>query len=150
MPKYNETNVVGESWIRSNKVICSNEYGQNPTIYYQEEELFNFSDGKVVSSPHNHMYPAAVNFYKENANTIFEIINPETDLPTGNTATYQDLYILVHSLYFHLVELRDRGPKPFPSWTWDNTSNEWKAPFPKPEGNYFWDETLQQWIEFTE
>lgn len=41
MPKYNETNVVGESWIRSNKVLCTNEYGQSPTIYYQEEESLN-------------------------------------------------------------------------------------------------------------
>jgi hypothetical protein len=109
MPKYNETAVVGESWIRSNKIVCSNDYGQPPTIYYQEEELFNFSDGKVVKSLYSTLYPAMETFTPINANTSFDIINPETDSPTGETATYQDLYVLVHSLYFHLVKKRDEA-----------------------------------------
>jgi len=109
MPKYNETAVVGESWIRSNKIVCSNDYGQPPTIYYQEEELFNFSDGKVVKSLYTTMSPAMETFTPNNANTHFDIINPETDSPTGETATYQALYVLVHSLYFHLVKKRDEA-----------------------------------------
>jgi hypothetical protein len=107
MSKYNSTNVVGESWVRSNKVFCTNLYGQNPTIYYEEEELFNFTDGRVVNSKYSPMIPASELFTPDNANTTFELINPETELPSGTTATYQDLYVLMHSLYFHLVKKRD-------------------------------------------
>jgi hypothetical protein len=109
MPKYNETAVVGESWIRSNKIVCSNDYGLPPTIYYQEEELFNFSDGRVVKSLYNTMSPAMETFTPDNANTSFALMNPETELPTGETATYRDLYVLMHSLYFHLVKRRDEA-----------------------------------------
>jgi hypothetical protein len=111
MPKYNETSVTGESWIRSNKIICTNDYGQPPRIYYQEEELFNFSDGKIVKSLYTTFNPVTETFISDNANTTFELINPETELPTGNTATYQDLYVLIHSLYFHLAEKRDLADK---------------------------------------
>lgn len=146
MPKYNETSVTGESWIRSNKIICTNEYEQPPTIYYQEEELFNFSDGKVVKQLYGTLNPVVETFTPANANTSFAVIDPETELPTGNTATYQDLYVLVHSLYFHLAAIRDKGPKPFPSWTWNDTTNSWVAPIPKPGDEYTWDETAQAWV----
>lgn len=147
MPKYNETSVTGESWIRSNKIICKNEYEQPPTIYYQEEELFNFSDGKVVKSLYTPLNPVMETFIPDNANTTFELINPETELPTGNTATYQDLYVLIHSLYFHLAKKRDKGTKPYPTWIWSDTTNSWIAPVPKPEGeqDYYWDDATQSW-----
>lgn len=148
MSKYNETTVTGESWVRSNKIICTNEYEQSPTIYYQEEELFNFSDGKVVKNIYNPLTPATETFTIDNANTSFIVIDPLTELPTGNTATYQDLYVLIHSLYFHLAKERDKGPKPFPSWTWSEETKSWLAPVPKPEtGTWIWDEEFQQWVE---
>lgn len=146
MSKYNETNVTGESWIRANKLICTNEYEQSPSIFYQEEELFNFSDGKVVKSPYTPLNPAGTYFTPENANTTFEIINPETEQPTGQTAEYKDLYVLIHSLYFHLTKERDRGPKPYPSWIWNETSQSWEAPVPKPEEDWWvWNEGSQEW-----
>lgn len=145
MPKYNQTDVTGESWVRANRITCINEYGNNPSIFYHEEELFNFSDGKVVKNQYNSINPVSEIFTSNNANTIFELINPETELPTGNTATYQDLYVLIHSLYFHLAKARD---KPFPSWVWSDTTNSWSPPIPKPEtGNWIWDETFRQWVE---
>ena len=147
MPKYNETNVTGESWIRSNKVICLNEYNTTPSIFFQEEELFNFSDGKVIKNPYSPMNPVAINLTYENATTEFELIDPVTELPTGNTATYQDLHVLIHSLYFHLASIRDKGPKPFSSWIWSDTTNAWSAPIPKPEDgqDYYWDEDARSW-----
>lgn len=107
MAKYNETNVVGESWRRANKVVCTNEYEQPPTIFYQEEELFNFSDGKIVKSLYTTLSPVMEVFTPENADTEFELIDPSTELPTGDTATYRDLHVLIHSLYFHLAKKRD-------------------------------------------
>ena len=148
MPKYNETSVIGESWTRANRITCTNDYRNNPSIFYHEEELFNFSDGKVVKTPFNSLNPVSETFTSTNANTTFELINPATELPTGNTATYQDLYVLIHSLYFHLAKRRDKGNKPFPSWVWSDITNSWLAPVSKPEtGTWIWDEEFQQWVE---
>lgn len=39
-------------------------------------------------------------------------------------------------------------PQPFPSWTLDPVTAEWKAPVPMPEiGMWRWNETTQQWEE---
>lgn len=39
-------------------------------------------------------------------------------------------------------------PKPYPSWTLNETSGEWEPPVPMPEGKYYsnWDEKTKQWI----
>lgn len=39
-------------------------------------------------------------------------------------------------------------PKPFDSWTWNDSKKEWEAPTPMPEGAlYIWDEETLSWIE---
>ena len=46
-------------------------------------------------------------------------------------------------------------PKPFASWTLNETTCLWEAPIVKPNGNYKWDEELYQsdntqgWVEVT-
>lgn len=43
-------------------------------------------------------------------------------------------------------------PKPFPSWTLNNTTAEWDPPSPMPvvDGKMFrWDEETLSWVEFT-
>ena len=46
-------------------------------------------------------------------------------------------------------------PKPFPSWTIDASTRDWKPPIEKPDGDYYWDEqtylddNTQGWIEIT-
>lgn len=40
-----------------------------------------------------------------------------------------------------------RPPKPYPSWTWDATTKEYKSPVPMPidDSFYVWDEQNLQW-----
>lgn len=40
-------------------------------------------------------------------------------------------------------------PKPYPSWTLNETTCRWDAPTPCPTDNknYYWDETTVSWIE---
>lgn len=40
------------------------------------------------------------------------------------------------------------APKPYPSWTLNQTTADWEAPVAKPaEGNWTWNEASQQWDE---
>lgn len=42
-------------------------------------------------------------------------------------------------------------PKPFPSWTLDETTCDWIAPVPKPDNGAIclWNEDTQSWVETT-
>ena len=37
-------------------------------------------------------------------------------------------------------------PKPFPSWTLNETSCTWQPPAPRPSGHVRWDEQAQAWV----
>jgi hypothetical protein len=146
MAKYKKGSVAGETWTRSFQVIINNEYGKMPTIRYDEEDMIQLGDGKVISNRQgdNITYP----FNLEEAGTSFRLKNPLTDEYVDAYATYQDVFVLMHSLYFHLADLRDRGTSPYPSWSWNASTSQWEAPITKPEvGNWVWDEIGQQWIE---
>lgn len=147
MPKYNEATVVGETWRRSPGLTGTNVFGTNPILSYDEEDLLLLEDNSVmrrpVVGPSNRLF---VELSAENALTQFQLRNPQTEEYIEAYATYQDLFVLVHSLYFHLAKIRDRGPSPYPSWTYNETTQQWEAPTPSPEGNYWvWNETNQEW-----
>jgi hypothetical protein len=37
-------------------------------------------------------------------------------------------------------------PQPYPSWSLDETTCTWEAPYPMPDHPATWDENLQQWV----
>jgi hypothetical protein len=56
------------------------------------------------------------------------------------------------SLYMHLAKERDllmeRGPSPYPSWVYNEESQQWEAPLPRPADYWWvWDESSQQWVD---
>ena len=149
MPKYNETSIVGESWKRAYQILIENPYNKSPKIRFSEEEIFVASDGRLAGSYSGGGIEEI--FTSENANTQFQLRNPETEEYIEQYASYRDLYILIHSLYFHLALLRDeaaaRGTQPYPSWTYNETTKEWEAPIPMPDDGrqYNWNEVFQTW-----
>ena len=146
MPKYKESSVTGESWRRSFQIVGSNEYGEEPTIQFSEEDIFILPDNKVVN--YRTGSNVGTTFTPENSLTQFQLRNPETEEYIDSYATYKDLFVLLHSLYFHLAKKRDAGPQPYPSWIYNYTTQQWEAPVPKPDGDYWvWDEGIQQWID---
>lgn len=146
MPKYNETSIVGESWKRAFQILIENKYNQTPKIRFSEEEIFVAADGRLAGT----YYGEGIEEYftADNANTRFQLRNPETEEYIEQYATYRDLYVLIHSLYFHLAEKRDnlRGAQPYPSWSYNEMTQQWEAPVPMPtDGPYEWNETTQSW-----
>jgi hypothetical protein len=59
-------------------------------------------------------------------------------------------YPIIQESYY--IEENDifTPPKPFESWIWNTTEQEWKSPKPKPEdtneGGYTWDEDSLDWV----
>jgi hypothetical protein len=122
-----------------------NEYGKIPTIRFDEEDIIISTDNKRIVNRLGSCITYA--FSPLEAENEFDLINPLTDQPLGATAKYQDLYVLLYSIYYHMAELRDRGTRPYPSWTWDEVNGCWAAPIPKPdlENEYVWNEATLSW-----
>jgi len=103
MANYKEQTVTGAKWTRSNRVVIQNPYQGVPTIYFNEEEITALSDGLKHSRPNGGLT-------KEFSDPMgeFPLIHPETGVQIG-TATYQEVYVLLHSLYIALANERDQS-----------------------------------------
>lgn len=106
MSNYRQKEILGESWIRAYQITISNHYNSTPSILFSEEELVVLNDhivrGQLNSSVGEY-------FRTDNAQTEFEVRNPETGESFNSTATYQDFVVLLYSLYRHLTDIRDGG-----------------------------------------
>lgn len=103
MQNYKETAVSGTSYIRAREVTITNTLGGYKGIMFCEEEVSVFGEKIMrenVGAIHQEFTP-------ENASTEFQLLNPVTNEPIGATATYQDVYILLFSLYYHMAAQRD-------------------------------------------
>jgi hypothetical protein len=89
----------GTKTIRSNKVTIINNKGEIPSIAFSQQVLAEFDDGqKMVIG----VAPDATALMND-PSTTFNLINPEDNTTVLGTATYQDLYIMVYSLYFKII-----------------------------------------------
>lgn len=100
MANYKESTVSGTSWQRAYQVLINNFYNTTPTVTFNEEEIINTGSGILTK----HISHITESF--SNPTTQFNIINPIDGSVTG-TASYQDVYILLSSLYLDLANKRD-------------------------------------------
>ena len=103
MQNYKETTVSGTSYVRANEVSIKNALNGYKGIMFVEEEVSILGE-KILRE---NVGPIHQEFSAENASTEFELLNPVTNEPIGSTATYQDVYVLLFSLYYHLAAARD-------------------------------------------
>lgn len=102
MPNYKQqSNIIGESWNRSHKVVIDNPLNQPPIIHFLEELVFDLGNGEVIKKPLGAVYEVMTD-----PAVSFSILDVDTGEVTG-TATYNDVYTLLHSLYMHLATRRD-------------------------------------------
>lgn len=103
MANYKQTTVAGESWVRARCVVIANELGQTPVIDFREEKVTQLADGSVIKQHLDHLVKELP---PESFETVFNVLDPVTGAVTG-TAKFQDVYILLHSLYYHFATERD-------------------------------------------
>lgn len=103
MGDYKSTELVGTSYKRGKKLIFFNTLNANPALHIEEELVYNLNDemlnvpaGLIIKEIHD-------------LSTEFEIRDPMTGEPMGETRTYLDIYSLLYSLYWHLATERDNG-----------------------------------------
>lgn len=102
MPNYKQTSVTGTSYVRASRVIAeNNENGRY--VQFIEESVVELADGTKMTVPAG----GCTKFLTtENGGTEFPLLDASGE-PTGATATYSDVYLLLMSLYYHVATLRD-------------------------------------------
>lgn len=98
--------VTTTTFDRSDQVIVYNPFRGAPSIEYKQETIERyFEDDVLVSETQLGKAPSIGSlFTPENANTSFNLKNPETGDDIGGTMTYTDVQIALFSLYYHLHE----------------------------------------------
>ena len=103
MPNYNEHSVSGEyyEYQRSNKVIIMNELDSVPEITFMEQVIATLPTGEKMNMRKTKCVDTLSNPLEE-----FNLLHPFDDTIIG-TSKYQDVYVLLYSLYRHVADKRD-------------------------------------------
>ncbi len=101
-PDYRQSAVTGQRWRRALHVECDNGFGQTPSIRFDEEYRTVLTDGSSVGAP-----AGSVSKEFTDSAVEFPLLIPADGTPTGQTATYGDVYGMLWSLYTHLAAERD-------------------------------------------
>jgi hypothetical protein len=103
MADYKQSAVVGTSWVRSYNVALMNPIDGEVKAVFHEETAVALGDGKTLTQS---IGSCGEVFTPENAGESFNLIHPETGAVIGS-ATYQEVYVLMASLYLHVAVKRD-------------------------------------------
>ena len=104
MPDYKESTIPCTSFVRAYAVSCLNPRNGSKMIQFQEETVLRLPDGTESFLRAGECTKILT---PENAATQFALRDPQTGEVTGETTTYQDVYRLLMSLYYHLATERD-------------------------------------------
>lgn len=105
MANYKESQVSGTSWVRANEIIIGNPYEGMPQIHFREEEVLLVGDKTMRQPVAGMVFKPLTASFAEPA-TQFNLVHPDTDAVIGSS-TYQDVQVLLYSLYRHLANIRD-------------------------------------------
>jgi len=105
MSNYQQTTVAGEAWTRASRVVIDNPLIEVPTINFVEQRVVALGNGQTIEQPAGNIVE---HFHPLNQDTEFSLRHPETGDVIG-TATYAQVHVLLHSLYYALAERRDNA-----------------------------------------
>lgn len=103
MANYKHKEITGSQHKRANRVVIDNPYMGPVVITFDEEEVITIDNQNITRSTGS----LRKIFTEDKGKTKFKLASPVDNSPLEQEATYQDVYILVHSLYLHLAEERD-------------------------------------------
>lgn len=102
MANYKESNISGVTWQRCHRIDIRNPYEETKFAVFLEEEVTELESGKIVKSPVGQILAEFTD-----PTVSVDLINPETGDLLGSSVTYQDIYVILHSLYIKLATERD-------------------------------------------
>lgn len=108
MSKYNEQIINGSKWTRCHKIEITNRLEGIKKATFYEQEAIVVSNTEIVykniNTDINSQSPIDVVF---NANTTIDVVDPASLVPTGQTFTHGELYVMLLSAYMDAARKRD-------------------------------------------
>lgn len=102
MSDYRESSVTGTSYTRGRSLYFENPLGSTPSLLIREETVINLTD-RVITE-----HAGEIRKSVDDLSVSFPLRNPATnEIIEGQSMTYQDLYVGLFSLYWHLALARD-------------------------------------------
>ena len=102
MTNYKELSVVGTSYVRGRSMYFENPLDNAPSVLVREEQITNLAD-RTVQEPSGEIRKIVTDLAVQ-----FPILDPQSNTPIpGMMMSYQDLYVALYSLYWHLAQERD-------------------------------------------
>ena len=98
-------------YTRASDIIINNPLpssGLNPQIRFNEERAVKDPDG-TLRQIGGMIGQCGIEMTADIATASFPLVHPELDVVLGE-ATYQDLQVMLYSLYLHATDLRDNAP----------------------------------------
>lgn len=100
MPEYKENEIAGSQWNRFERVVIENPRNGVPVVACTEQQVITLADNEITRT----IGGMAFNF---NPAEEFALLDPETNLPTGETATGAQVRQLIFSYVLHEAMKRD-------------------------------------------
>jgi hypothetical protein len=98
---YKEVAISGTEHFRSYEVKIDNKIGVTPSMYFSEEKVTTLSDGQILQKHADYLKVV----YDPLA--VITLIDPATDIPTGQTMTHEQFYAAIYSIYKPTAIARD-------------------------------------------
>jgi hypothetical protein len=100
MANYKQATLAAQTWQRAKQVTITNTYDAVPTIAFQEEQVIDIN-GKLTLQD-----IGVITKDLSTPTASFKLVSPVDGSVLG-TATYQDVYVMLSSLYLDLATKRD-------------------------------------------
>jgi len=101
MAEYQQTDVAGSQYQRGRSLYFENPLGAEPSLLVREERVINLGSRQILE-PAGEILKTV-----EDLSVVFPLRNPETGEELGSQLTFQDVYVALYSLYWHLATERD-------------------------------------------
>lgn len=105
MPDYKLRTVPCTSYVRAKSVTAINTLDGMKMIQFQKETVLILPDGSKAKSDAGECSKI---FTPENASTAFPLLDAAGD-PTGAVMTYEQIYLVMMSLFYHVASEQDAG-----------------------------------------
>lgn len=100
MSNYNEVTAEGVAWTRCNLVVIENGLNAGKRLSFHEQRVVTLAGKSYVEQT------SALLVTFDSAATI-PLVDPATNLPTGETITHAEAYRILHSAYIQAAMARD-------------------------------------------
>lgn len=100
MPDYKQTTIAGQQWNRFPRIVIDNPRNAAPSVLCVEQQVIALAQGEVFRDIGNLNFPF-------DPSTQFDILDPNTNLPTGAKGTGAQVYALVYGYVMDQAAKRD-------------------------------------------